>query len=133
MRRVLKHYIIDTTSLYIISQIVRGMVFEKGIETLLITGGVLTAVTLIAKPIINILLLPINLVTFGLFKWVAFAISLFLVTLAAPGFKLTDFIFAGYDSYWFSLPAISLSGVLAFIAFSFLISMVSSLIYWIFK
>lgn len=133
MRRILKHYIIDTTSLYIISQIISGMVFEKGIETLLITGAVLTAVTLIAKPIINILLLPLNLVTFGLFKWLAFAISLYLVTLTAPGFKLTSFVFAGYDSYWFSLPAISLTGLLAFVAFSFLLSFISSLIYWIFK
>ena len=133
MRRILKHYIIDTTSLYIISQIVGGIVFAKGIETLLITGAVLTAVTLIAKPIINILLLPLNLVTFGIFKWLAFAISLYLVTLAAPGFKLTSFIFAGYDSYWFSIPAISLTGLLAFVAFSFLLSFISSVIYWIFK
>jgi len=112
---------------------VGGMVFAKGVETLLLTGGVLTGVTLIAKPIINILLLPLNLVTFGIFKWVAFAISLFLVTLVTPGFKLADFVFSGYNSYWFSIPSISLTGLLAFLAFSFLISFVSSVIYWIFK
>lgn len=129
----MKHYIIDTVSLYLISQSVGGMVFAKGIETLLLTGAVLTGVTLIAKPIINILLLPLNLVTFGIFKWVAFAISLFLVTLVTPGFKLADFVFSGYNSYWFSIPSVSLSGILAFLAFSFLISFVSSVIYWIFK
>lgn len=109
------------------------MVFAKGLETLLLTGGVLMLVTLIAKPIINILLLPINLVTFGLFKWVAFAIAFYLVTLLTPGFKLLDFNFPGYSSYWFEIPGLHLSGILAFLAFAFVISFISSIIYWIFK
>ena len=133
MKTILKHFVIDTVSLYLISLIVTGIVFEKGIETLLLTGFVLMLTTLIVRPIINILLLPLNLITFGLFKWVTYAITLFLVTLVVPGFKLADFIFAGFHSIWFSIPAISLSGGLAFIAFSFLISFVSSIVYWIFQ
>lgn len=109
------------------------MVFAKGLETLFLTGGVLMIVTLIAKPIINILLLPLNLVTFGLFKWVAYAIAFYLVTLITPGFKLLDFNFLGYDSYLFTLPPLHLTGVLAFLAFAFVISFISSVIYWIFK
>ncbi len=109
------------------------MVFAKGIETLLLTGAVLMLVTLIAKPIINILLLPINLVTFGLFKWVAYAIAFFLVTLVTPGFKITVFNFVGYDSHLFTVPPLYLTGFLAFLGFAFLISFVSSVIYWIFK
>lgn len=89
--------------------------------------------TTLVKPIINILLLPINLVTFGLFKWVAYAVTLYIVTLVVPGFKLLDFVFKGFNTYWISIPGIALSGVLAFLAFSFVISMVSSVVHWIFK
>lgn len=133
MRSLLKHFLIDTVSLYLISQSVNGMVFEGGTYTLFLTGFVLMLASLIIAPVINILILPINLITFGLFKWVGFAITLYLVTLVVPGFKLTSFIFSGYSSYWFTIPAISLTGTLAFLAFSFLISFVSSFIYWIFK
>lgn len=133
MKTILKHFLIDTVSLYLISLAVSGIVFAKGIETLLLTGFVLMLTTLIVQPIINLLLLPINLITFGLFKWVTYAITLYLVTLAVPGFKLLDFAFNGFNSVWFSVPAFSTGGALAFIAFSFLISFVSSLIYWIFK
>lgn len=133
MKTILKHFIIDTVSLYLISLVVRGIVFEKGIETLLLTGFVLMLTTLIIRPILNILLLPLNLVTFGLFKWVTYLITLYLVTVVVPGFKLMDFAFAGFSNPWLPIPAIALSGALAFVAFAFLISFVSSIVYWIFK
>jgi putative membrane protein len=113
--------------------VVTGIVFANGAYSVLLAGVVLTLTTLIIKPVINVLLLPINLITFGLFRWVGFAITLYIVTLVVPGFKLLDFIFKGFSSYWFTIPALSLSGILAFIAFSFLISIVASLGYWIFK
>lgn len=133
MRTIIKHFIIDTISLYFIAQIVTGIVFENGLETLLLAGLVLMLTTMVIRPVINLLLLPINLVTFGLFKWVGYAITLYLVTLIVPGFKLASFYFAGFSTAWFSIPPIALSGSFSFIAFSFLISFVSSLIYWIFK
>src|SRR3972149_5318059 len=117
MRTILKHFLIDTVTLYMISLAVSGMVFEKGVYTLFLTGFVLMLTTLIVKPIINILLLPLNLVTFGLFKWVTYAITLYLVTLIVPGFNLLDFAFAGITSNAFVIPAIVLTGSLAFIAF----------------
>lgn len=133
MRTILKHFLIDAVTLYMISQIVSGMIFAQGTYTLLLAGLVLMLATTIVRPILNILLLPINLLTFGLFKWVTYAITLYLVTLVVPGFHLADFVYKGFVSYWFTIPAVSLSGILAFIAFSFVISTVSSILYWIFK
>lgn len=133
MRTVIKHFIIDTITLYLISQAVGGMIFTQGAYTILLAGFVLMLATNIVKPIINILILPINLVTFGLFKWVTYAITLYLVTLVVPGFHLGDFVFNGFTSYWFSIPGIAIPGVFAFIAFSFVISTISSILYWIFK
>jgi putative membrane protein len=133
MRGLLKRFLIDTVSLYLISQAISGMVFEGGTYTLLLTGLVLMLTTMVIKPVLNVLLLPFNLVTFGLFKWVAYAISFYLVTLLVPGFKILNFAFGGYSSNLFSLPAISLAGTLAFLAFAFLVSFISSFMYWIFK
>jgi putative membrane protein len=118
MRGLIKHFIINTAALYIISITVHGMVFANGTYTLLLTGAVLMLTNMIVKPIINILLLPINLVTFGLFKWIGYAVTLYLVTLVVPGFKLLDFVFSGYNTYWVT-SALSLTGILAFIAFHF--------------
>jgi len=109
------------------------MIFEKGIETLLLTGLGLTVASLIAKPIINILLLPVNLITFGLFRWVSAVAVLYIVTLTVPGFKILSFNFGGYTSLWIDLPIIAFTGFLALLAFSFLHSLISSFIYWLIK
>lgn len=133
MKRIIRHFTVDTVSLYLASNIASGMVFSKGIETLLLTGLGLTIASLIAKPIINLLMLPINLITFGIFRWVASAITIYLVTLLVPGFKIVNFLFGGFTSVWIDLPSITLTGLFALIAFSFLHSIISSFIYWLMK
>lgn len=131
MKKIVRHYIIDTSTLYAVSLIASGIVFEEGIRTLLLAGLALSLASILVKPIINLLLLPINLITFNLFRWLSSAVALYLVTLVVPGFKIVSFSFAGYTSQWIDIPALSIQGVFAFILFSFLISIITSIIYWV--
>lgn len=133
MKRLIRHYVVDTFSLWAVSATASGMVFENGLETLFIAGLGLMGAGLLAKPVINILLLPINLVTFGLFRWVSSAIALYIVTLIVPGFHIAGFHFEGFFSKWFDLPAINVDGPLAYIGFAFLLSLLTSFIYWVRK
>src|SRR3989344_6927222 len=116
MKRILRHFTIDTYSLWLTSQVAAGMIFEEGIKTLIIAGVAVTLVSVFAKPIINILLLPLNMITFGVFRWVASAVVLFLVTLVIKQFKIVGFHFPGFNNVWIDIPAINVEGVLAFIA-----------------
>src|SRR4029078_8678621 len=104
MRRILLHFVIGTASLWAVSQIAEGMVFDKGAQTLLMAGLALTVASLFAKPVINMLLLPINLITFGLFRWVSSAVVLYIVTLVVGDFRINFFRFDGFTSKWFDLP-----------------------------
>jgi putative membrane protein len=133
MKRILRAYVIATFSLWAVAQIAEGIVFEKGPETLFLAGAGLTVALLVGRPVINLLLLPINLITFGLFRWVSSAIALYLVTLVVPGFKITGFHFASYMSRWFDIPELNFKGALAYVAFSFLLSLITSFIYWLRK
>lgn len=133
MKRALRHYIIVTYSLWTTAKIAEGIVFEKGLQTLLLTGLVFMIASLLAKPVINVLLLPLNLVTFGLFRWVSSAVVLYLVTLVVPNFKLIGFYFAGYVSKWLDIPSFDFHGVLAYVGFAFIISSITSIIFWIVK
>lgn len=133
MKRILRHFVIDTVSIFLVSSIASGLVFEKGLETLLLTGLGLTLASLIAKPVINILILPVNLITFGLFRWVSAVAVLYIVTLVVPGFTISGFNFGGYTSLWIDIPGIALAGFFAYLAFSFLHSLIASFIYWLIK
>jgi len=133
MKRILKHYTIDTFSLWVISQLAEGLYFEKGILTLFFAGVGVTVVSIIAKPVINLLLLPINLITYGLFRWVSSAIIIYLVSLVVHEFKVIHFHFSGFSSQWLDIPQMNFEGIIAFVAFSFLLSIVTSFIYWVTK
>ena len=134
MRRIIRHFTVETFSLYVASVIATGLYFESGIETLLLTGIGLTIASFLAKPVINILLLPLNLVTFGLFKWISGSIVLYIVTLIIPGFEVTGFFFEGLISKWVDLPPIDLGpGPLSYIAYSFILSLITTVIYKLIK
>jgi len=133
MKRIFRHFIIDTYCLYLTSLLAGGMDFGKGTETLIMSGVAITIVSLLAKPIINILLLPINLITFGLFRWVASSVILYLTSLIIPAFKILFFDFSGYSSKWIDIPNIHFEGIMAYIAFSFILSFLTSFIYWLVK
>ncbi len=133
IRRALKYFLINSVTLYLLSLAISGMVFEKGFTTVVLAGVGLTVASLVIKPIINVLLLPINLVTFGLFRWVSYAVTFYVITLVVPGFKIVEFVFHGLNSNWITIPSLALSGVLAVIAFSFITSIVSSLLDWLLK
>jgi len=133
MKNIFKHYVIDTVSLYLISQAVSGIVFENGIKSLLLAGLGIVLTSFLVKPIINLLLLPINLLTFGFFRWISSAVTLYIVTLIIPGFKIHNFFFSGFTSPWIDIPSLTFIQPLSFIAFSFLITFITSIIYWLIK
>jgi putative membrane protein len=133
MKTIIRHLVIDTYALWLTSMVASGMVFSGGLKTLLFAGAMVSAVSIFAKPVINLLLLPLNLISFGLFRWVASAIVLYLVTLIVKDYKIVSFTFAGFSGKWFDIPAMDLHGILAFVAFSFIVSLITSSIYWLFK
>jgi putative membrane protein len=131
VKKLLRTFVIESFSLNLVSGIASGLVFQHGLETLIYAGIALTLTTFIIKPIINLLLLPINLITFGLFRWVSSAITLYLATLIVTDFKIEKFFFAGAPTPFLNLPVLEFTGVGAIIAFSFLLSFITGFIYWI--
>lgn len=133
MKKIIRHYAVNTFSLWATSQVASGIIFGQGTKTLLIAGAGLMVASLFAKPVINLLLLPLNLISFGLFRWVSSAIMLYLVTLVIKEFKIMEFSYPGLVNKWMDIPALHIEGALAIIAFSFILSIFTSVIYWIIK
>ncbi|BCX14881.1 MAG: hypothetical protein KatS3mg088_564 [Patescibacteria group bacterium] len=133
IKKVIKIFAIEVLALYIINQLISGLVFENGTKTFLITAVALSIAAYLVKPIINLLILPLNLITFGFFRWISSAVALYLVTLAVNQFKIERFFFPGYENVWFSIPKLDFRGFLAIIFYSLTLSILTSIISWVFK
>lgn len=129
MKKIIRIFSREVVALYICTQIASGIEFHNYLEGLLITGVALAIATYVVKPIVNLLLLPINLATLGLFKFLSHAITLFIVDVGLTQFAVTGFHFPGLASQYLDLPAINFgSGPVAYVAYSFILMLLTSLL-----
>lgn len=131
VKKYLKLLLINSTSIWLVSQVVAGLTLQGGIEVLFTAGLVLTLVNLAIRPLINLLLLPINLITLGAFRWLVNVLVLWLVTLIVPQFKIDAFMFPGSAWQGFIIPSLWLGKFWVFVLSSFLISLVTSFFLWL--
>ncbi len=131
MRGLLKRIVFTTLSLYVITVIFPQVRFAN--PTALVTMGlVLTLLNIFIRPFISILLLPINLITFGLFSWILNIIVLYLATVITPGFSIGAIVIPSFTLGIFVFPAYHLTVFWSFFLVSLLLSIGNSLFAWIF-
>ena len=134
MKKLLRLYLVELLSLYLVTQLASGIYFENSFEGILVTALALSVASYLLKPVINILLLPLTLATLGIFKFIASAIALYIVDLAVNQFEIVGFNFGGFHTNYFDIPAFqSEQKLIAYVIFSFLISFLSTFINWIRK
>lgn len=85
--------LVSGLAVFITAQFLPG-VSVNNFLTALITAVVLGLINMFIKPIINILTLPINLLTLGLFSFVVNALMILLVSHFVTGFHVNGFIAA---------------------------------------
>lgn len=131
IKKYLRLFLINVVSLWLIAQAVAGVVYQGGLTTLATAGLVLTVVNIGVKPLINLLLLPLNLITLGTFRWLVNVLVLWLVTLLVPQFQINAFSFAGFSWQGFIIPPLALGQFWAFVLISFLISLTTGFLLWL--
>lgn len=132
VKRIIRTVIIEGTSLYLASQVASGFLFAKGAQSFIMTVLALAVASFVVKPIITLLILPINLLTFNFFRWASHGITLFLVDFALEEFTISNFSFPGFHSDYIDIPPLVLEqGVAAYLGFSVVISIIATVIYWI--
>src|ERR1017187_6315523 len=101
MKSIIRSIAIYTFALYFIPQIVPGFTINGGFMTLLIGSVVLALMSLILKPILNIISFPINMLTLGLFSIIINAIILYLLTILVPNITVQPFTYPESHIYGF--------------------------------
>jgi len=114
MKGLLRSFIVHTAVLWFIATNVGGIEFANDPKILLSASLALTLVDTLIKPFINLLLLPFNLVTLGVFRWVSSVAALY-----------------GLATEYFIIPSLTLSVLGAYILIAILVSFTVSLLFWL--
>lgn len=133
MKKIIQEVLIYALSLHVTSLIFSGLVIKGGIVNFLIAGALLALGFKLLKPIILTIALPLHILTLGLLSPIITVLTLFVLTKVVWFVNVTSFTFTGMNVFGLNLPSFSASIVLSFIILSVTISLVASLIRFVFS
>jgi putative membrane protein len=132
LRLLLRSVAINLAGVYIAFSILSGVVsYVGGVKTLLSAAALIVVVNLVVRPIVNLLLLPINLITVGLFRWVANLATLYIVVHFIPNIQIAAFTFPGLKTPFLIIPSIHFSAFGAYLVATLTLAAVFHLLYWL--
>ena len=126
-----KRFILAASSFVIISSFYPGFKYEA-INIILAAGALFAFFTLFIKPLLKIVALPFNLLTFGFVNFLLGALIVYLVSSFVGGFHLVSWSFAGANISGFVVPSFSLTILVSVILGAALVGLLSSILDWVF-
>ncbi len=129
MKYLLRVFLFNSFSLWFVSQVLPALTISGGWQVLLFAGFILSILMLLVSPILKILFIPINIITFGLLSWLINVIVLYLLTVFVSDVSIHAWQFPGL--YWagFAVPAISLSYIVSLILVSLSVTFFANLLH----
>ena len=120
MKYILRLWLFDVFALWVVTNIFPAFRIIGGWQSIFVSGIILALLILIVKPILKILFIPINFLTFGLLSWFVNVIVVYVLTLIAPSVAIAPWTFPGATWAGFVIPGVS---------FSYLASLIISTIF----
>ncbi len=105
MRTLLVKILATMLSFYATASLIPGFRLDPTWQSYLIAAVIFLLFNLLVTPIIKLLLLPINLLTLGLFRWLTQVIVIYLFDVLYTGITLSAYYFNGFSSSVLALPA----------------------------
>ena len=134
MKGLVRHLIIVIGIFYYLGSFFpQGFRYQNDWRILFWAGLVFVLIDLLLKPVLKLIFLPVNLLTFGMFRWVVNVFVLFLATSLVSGFDISAFAFDGATLVGVSLAPHNAGTLGAFIVFSFLIALAEGIVYWLWE
>ncbi len=128
MKYLLRLFLFQIIGLWFASQIIPTIVVIGNWQTFVISGLVLGLLMLFVKPILKILFIPINFITFGLLSWLINVAIVYILTIIMPQVQIRAWTFPGVNFSGFIVPQIHLNYFFALIVSTLLITFITDVL-----
>jgi len=124
MKKILRLTLLIIFSLITANQIWQNIYFQNIPLTIIKVAFILSIFEIILKPIIKVLLLPINILTLGTFRIIINTLGLYLVTFLFQDFQINDINSPSFNFWGFQIPEFHFVNFFAYLITSFTISFI---------
>jgi len=133
MRHLLKSFIISASTIYIAFSLVPTVNFGQDPKNILVFFGGFWIISQVINPIFSIVLLPINLLTFGLVSFILNIAFIFALLNFLPEFSIKAYDFPGAKLDGVIFPAFSFTQIYTIAIFAFIVTIVQKILHLIFE
>lgn len=133
MKSFIRKFVLSIISLYITSKLITGFKISQDFSILAKISFLFTILNFFVKPVIKVLTLPLNFVSFGLFSLIINGLTIYLLTYFSPEVKITPWYFPGLNYKGFALPSYNFSFFYTLILISLVVSLIINFFSWICK
>lgn len=133
MKSLIRSYLVNLGALWVASQVLPALSINGGFKGLAIGAGAFMVANVLLVPLLKVLLLPLNLLTLGIFAWLSNVLALYCLVRIIPNFGLSTYHFAGISNGGFIVPAMELSEFQVAIVASFIIGFIIHFMHWLMK
>lgn len=131
MKHIVRVFLFNVFALWLTSQVVPGLRVPNGWQVTLFAGFTLSILMLIVAPILKILFIPINILTFGLLSWFVNVIVLYLLTIFVPEIRVIAWTFSGGSWAGFSVPSMHVTYFWSLVVSTLVISTITNVLHWV--
>ena len=131
MKYLVRVFLFNTFALWLTSQLLPMLVITGGWQVMMSAGLFLSLLMLLVAPILKILFIPINILTFGLLSWFINVAVVYLLTLLVPSVEIRQWMFPGIATQAVMISAKLITYPFSLIISSLTITFIANLFHWI--
>lgn len=129
MKLLTRTFLFNIFALWFTSQILPTLHIAGSWQTMILGGAVLSVLMLLVAPMLRILFIPINIITFGLLSWLVNVIVLYLLTVFVPEVSVREYTFASQSAAGFVIPSFHASWSIALVLSSLCVTGIVSVLH----
>lgn len=131
MKTILRNIIIIMFSLWCTNQFIPGLKSDNEFLSFLITAIIYGIFSLLLRPILKLITLPLTILTFGLASLLISPFLLFLTFSISPWFSIHPWVFDGITIFGISLPTIQFGIIPTYCICAYINELIIKLARWL--
>lgn len=124
MREWLRQSLLYSFTLYLTAGAYPGLIIPQPLWSLLWAGVVFALIQIFIRPLIKLVLLPLNLLTLGLLSWLSQVFCLVAAVRLIPGLAVLPLTTTPWQQFGFAVPALTINQPAGYILSSVIINLV---------
>ena len=133
MKFILKKYLLTVLSVFILTQVIPAFSISGSWSEVFFASFILSLLLYIVRPILNLIMLPLNLVTLNLTSWIGYIIIFYFWTLLVSQVKIFGWQFSGIHIGPITLSSFNLVKWQVTVISGLLLVIINKILNWIFK